>query len=133
MVILDNCQLRKIYFLLRRFSDNNAVTRIANPNNPLPKTVAYELGYEQNIFDEFLLRVAGYYKDVSLQSRLVYLCIVEIIKYRYSRTEPNNYQDVRGFELTLTKNRGNWVQGFINYTYDVRSSGNFGFGSLLSK
>ncbi|HCY78030.1 MAG TPA: TonB-dependent receptor [Ignavibacteriales bacterium] len=115
-------------FLLRRFSDNNAVTRIANPNNPLPKTVSYELGYEQNIFDELLLRVAGYYKDVSLQSRLVTF-ISRDNKVSYSRTEPNNYQDVRGFELTLTKNRGNWIQGFINYTYDVRSSGNFGFGT----
>lgn len=115
-------------FLLRRFSDNNAVTRIANPNNPLPRTVAYELGYEQNLFDEFLLRVAGYYKDVSLQSRLV-TYISRDNKVSYSRTEPNNYQDVRGFELTLTKNRGNWVQGFINYTYDVRSAGNFGFGT----
>lgn len=115
-------------FLLRRFSDNNAVTRIANPNNPLPKTVAYELGYEQNLFNEFLIRVAGYYKDVSLQSRLV-TYISRDNKVSYSRTEPNNYQDVRGFELTLTKNRGEWVQGFINYTYDVRSSGNFGFGT----
>ncbi|MEO8232888.1 MAG: carboxypeptidase-like regulatory domain-containing protein, partial [Ignavibacteriota bacterium] len=115
-------------FLLRRFSDNNAVTRIANPNNPLPKTVAYELGYEQNLFDEFLVRVAGYYKDVSLQSRLV-TYISRDNKVSYSRTEPNNYQDVRGFELTLTKNRGDWVQGFINYTYDVRSAGNFGFGT----
>ena len=115
-------------FLLRRFSDNNAVTRIANPNNPLPKTVAYELGYEQNLFDELLVRVAGYYKDVSLQSRLV-TYISRDNKVSYSRTEPNNYQDVRGFELTLTKNRGEWVQGFINYTYDVRSAGNFGFGT----
>src|SRR5574338_121362 len=115
-------------FLLRRFSATHAVTRIANPNNPLPRTVSYELGYEQNIFDELLLRVAGYYKDVSLQSRLVTF-ISRDNKVSYSRTEPNNYQDVRGFELTLTKNRGNWIQGFINYTYDVRSSGNFGFGT----
>ncbi len=115
-------------FLLRRFSDNNAVTRVANPNNPLPKTIAYELGYEQNIYDEFLIRLAGYYKDVSLQSRLVSY-ISRDNKVSYSRTEPNNYQDVRGFELTLTKNRGNWVQGFINYTYDVRTAGNFGFGT----
>ena len=43
--------------------------------------------------------------------------------------EPNNYQDVRGFELQITKNRGDWVQGFLNYTYEVRSSGNFGFGT----
>ena len=114
-------------FLLRRFSDNNAVTRIADPNNPLPKTVAYELGYEQNLFDEFLLRVAGYYKDVSLQPMLVEY-ISRDGTVRYERSEPNSYQDVRGFELTLTKNRGNWIQGFLNYTYDVRSSGNFGFG-----
>ncbi|NWF89560.1 MAG: TonB-dependent receptor, partial [Ignavibacteriaceae bacterium] len=115
-------------FLLRRFSDNNAVTRLANPNNPLPRTISYELGYEQNLFDEFLLKLAGYYKDVSLQSRLV-TYVSRDNKVNYSRTEPNNYQDVRGFELTLTKNRGNWIQGFINYTYDVRSSGNFGFGT----
>lgn len=115
-------------FLLRRFSDNNAVTRIANPNNPLPKTVAYELGYEQNLFDELLLRVAGYYKDVSLQSRLVSY-VSRDNKVNYTRTEPNNYADNRGFELTITKNRGDWVQGFINYTYDVNTAGNFGFGT----
>jgi hypothetical protein len=115
-------------FLLRRFSDNNAVTRLAEPNNPLPKTIAYELGYEQNIYDEFLLRVAGYYKDVSLQPLLVeYISRDNTVSY--SRSEPNNYQDVRGFELTLTKNRGQWIQGFINYTYEVRSAGNFGFGT----
>jgi len=115
-------------FLLRRFSDNNSVTRIADPNNPLPKTVAYELGYEHNLFDQFLIRAAGYYKDVSLQSRLVtYVSRNGLVSY--SRTEPNNYQDIRGFELTLTKNRGDWFQGFINYTYDVRTSGNFGYGT----
>ncbi|MBU2444994.1 MAG: TonB-dependent receptor [Bacteroidetes bacterium] len=115
-------------FLLRRFSDNNQVTRIADPNNPLPKTVSYELGFEQNLFDELLFKLAGYYKDVSLQSRLV-TYVSRDNKVSYSRTEPKNYQDVRGFEITLTKNRGNWVQGFINYTYDVRSAGNFGFGT----
>ena len=122
-------------FLLRRFSDNNAVTRVANPNNPLPKTISYELGYEQNLFDEFLLKIAGYYKDVSLQSNFSknasYTGLVTYIsrdnKVNYSRSEPNGYQDVRGVEITLTKNRGNWIQGFINYTYDVRSSGYFGF------
>ncbi len=113
-------------FLLRRFSDNNQITRVANPNAPLPKTVAYELGFEQNLFDLLLFKVAGYYKDVSLQSRLVeYLSTDNTVDY--FRTEATNYQDIRGFELTLTKNRGNWIQGFINYTYDVNTSGNFGY------
>ncbi|MEO8398930.1 MAG: carboxypeptidase-like regulatory domain-containing protein, partial [Ignavibacteriaceae bacterium] len=115
-------------FLLRRFSDNNAVTRVASPNDPLPKTIQYELGYEQNLFDEFLLRLAGYYKDVSLQPLLV-TYVSRDNKVSYSRSEPDNYQDVRGFEVTLSKNRGNWIQGFINYTYDVRTAGNFGFAT----
>jgi len=122
-------------YLLRRYSDNNAVTRIANPNNPLPKTVAYELGYEQNLFDELLVRVAGYYKDISNQSNVSSSTsstgLVEYIsrdnKVDYFRSEPNSYQDVRGFEITFTKNRGAWVQGFLNYTYDVKTSGYFGF------
>lgn len=113
-------------FLFRRYSETNSISRIANPNNPFPKTVAYELGFEQNLFDEFLLRIAGYYKDVSLQSYLVEY-INEDNTLDYFRTEPISYQDVRGFEFTLTKNRGNWIQGFINYTYDVRTSGIFGF------
>ena len=115
-------------YLLRRETSTKYVMRIASPNNPLPKTVAYELGYEHNLFNQYLLRLTGYYRDSSLQPRLV--------TYRsddgtvsYSVSEPNNYQDVRGFELTLRKNRGEWVQGFINYTYMVTTAGNFGFGT----
>jgi len=117
-------------FLVRRFSDTNAVTRLANPNLPLPKTVAYELGYEQNLADQFLVRVAGYYKDIALQSRLV-TYLSRDNKVNYSVTEPNNYQDIRGFELTFNKNRGNWLQGFVNYTYQVQTAGNFAFSQYF--
>jgi hypothetical protein len=114
-------------YLVRRNYLTDAIIRIANPNNPLPKTVAYELGYEHNILDQFLVRLAGYYKDVSLQSRLV-TYVSEDIGLDYTVTEPNSYEDIRGFELTLSKNRGNWVQGFLNYTYMVNTSGNFRYG-----
>ncbi len=115
-------------YLIRRFSDNNAVTQVANPNNPLPKTVAYELGYEQNVMEQLLVRLAGYYKDNSLQpTSVTYLSSDG--KVDYNIVEPNNYSDTRGFELTLSKNRGDWIQGFVNYTYDVNTSGNFGFGT----
>ncbi len=113
-------------FLLRRFSDNNAVTRLADPNNPLEKTVAYELGYEHNLFDQFLVRLAGYYKDISLQPRLVrYSSRDNSVNYQV--TEPNFYEDIRGFELTIRKNRGRWVRGFVNYTMMVETRGFFGF------
>ncbi len=112
-------------YLLRRSSVTQAVTRLADPNNPLPKTIAYELGYEHNLFDEYMLRLAGYYKDISEQPRLVTYNSRDN-SVSYSIPEPESYQDIRGFEITLTKNRGDWVRGFINYTYQVSTSGNFG-------
>ena len=115
-------------YLIRRYSDNNAVVRVANPDAPLEKTVAYELGYEQNVLDQLLVRVAGYYRDNSLQSTTINFQSSDN-KVNYNVVQPNSYGDVRGFEATLTKNRGNWFQGFINYTYMVSTYGNFGFGT----
>jgi hypothetical protein len=112
-------------FLLRRNAGTNIVERIANPSNPLPKTIQYELGYEHNLFDELLVRVMGYYKDVTDETRLVrYTNRNSSVDYFIP--EPNRYQDTRGFEITLSKNRGYWFRGFINYTYEVTSAGFFG-------
>jgi outer membrane receptor protein involved in Fe transport len=111
-------------FLLQR-SREQLVTYLADPNIPLPRTVQYELGYEQNLYDQFLLRVAGYYKDVSNQPRnVLYTNRNNLVNY--SVPEPNSYADVRGFEVTLNKNRGSWIRGFLNYTYSIQSSGFFG-------
>ncbi len=103
-----------------------AVIGIGNPGHPMPRTVAYELGYEQNLFDQYLLRLAGYYRDLSNQPRGVnYISLDDLVNY--SIDLPWNYGDVRGFEITISKNRGDWIRGFINYTYLVRKTGNFGF------
>jgi len=114
-------------FLIRRSLANQAITRLANPDNPFPRTIQYELGYEQNLFDQFLVRIAGYYKDVADENKLVtYTSGDNLVDYTTST--PNQYRDHRGFELTLTKNRGNWIQGFVNYTYAVSTTGYFGVG-----
>ncbi len=113
-------------FLLRQSQAFFNISRIANPNNPLPLTIAYELGYEQNLFDLFLLSIKGYYKDDKDQTRLV-TYISRSGSVNYSTPVPISYADTRGFEIELRKNRGDWVTGFINYTYMVRSSGYFGY------
>ena len=103
-----------------------AVVGIGNPNHPMPKTVMYELGFEQNLFDQYLFRVAGYYRDLSQQPRGVsYISVDDLVNYSISL--PWNYGDVRGLEFTITRNRGRWLRGFVNYTYMVRKTGNFGF------
>lgn len=114
-------------FRLRKSEYYNNIVNIADPNNPLPKTVAYELGYEHNISDQFLLRTAGYYKDISEEPRNIQY-INSDGSVNYYRSEPNNYRDIRGFEITFNKTRGSWIRGFLNYTYMVTSSGKFGWG-----
>lgn len=110
-------------FRLQRES-NGQVMYMGDPNLDQEKTIAYEAGYEHDIADMYLLKVAGYYKDVTKQPGWVFYRGMNQVNYR--KAESNNYADIRGLELTLTKKAGRWFSGFINYTYDVRSSGYFG-------
>jgi outer membrane receptor protein involved in Fe transport len=110
-------------FRLQRES-NGIVTYMGNPNMALEKTVSYELGFEQNAFDMFLINLAAYYKDVTHQPGWVHFQNINTSVNYYESTS-NNYADIRGFEVTLTKLAGSWISGFINYTYDVGSSGYF--------
>jgi hypothetical protein len=103
------------------------VHQIGDPNNPMPKTVSYEVGYEQALRDAYLLRVGGYYKDSSLQPKTVWYQSIDS-EVSYNRSEPYNYSDTRGLEFSLSKNMGA-LRGYLNYTYSVRSQGNFGWGS----
>lgn len=129
----------KIYFNYGHFSSvppseyrflidrrgTGAVRSLGNPDIIFAKTVAYELGYEHSLFDQYLVKIASYYKDVSDQP--------DWSKYvstdgsvSYSVATSNSYQDVRGIEFTLYKKYGTWITGFINYTYHVSTSGYFG-------
>lgn len=112
------------YSVQREYS--GLVTDLGNPALGLEKTVAYELGYEHNIMDRILVRVAAYYRDVTDQPGWVnYTNFEGSVKYR--APENNFYEDIRGVEVTLEKRAGRWITGFVNYTYDVRTSGLFGF------
>jgi len=111
-------------FRLQRES-NGLVTYIGDPALELERTIAYELGYAQNLFNMFLLNIAAYYKDVSNQPGWIFYQSINNA-VQYYRAANNNYADIRGFEITVTKLTGDWIRGFVNYTYDVRTSGYFG-------
>ncbi|MEW6511800.1 MAG: carboxypeptidase-like regulatory domain-containing protein [Bacteroidota bacterium] len=102
-----------------------AVKQFGNPSLPMSKTIAYELGYDHSLFDNtYLIQVAAFYRDISDQQGFT-----EYVSGRngvdYFQVNTNNYQDIRGFELTLRKTRGPWVYGFLNYTYQAVSGGFF--------
>ncbi|MBL7067405.1 MAG: TonB-dependent receptor [Candidatus Marinimicrobia bacterium] len=107
---------------------NGLVTSIGDPNLEMEKTVSYELGYAHNIFDQFLLNISGYYKDITNQTDWIYYENINA-SIQYSKAANNNYEDIRGFEITLDKRRGRWITGFLNYTYMISSYGYFGLQS----
>ena len=101
------------------------VTSIGNPNLEYERTIAYEVGYSHNLFDQYLLNIAGYYKDITNQiGWITYTNLNNSVVY--SRSSNNFYEDIRGLEITLDKRKGTWITGFVNYTYMVETSGYFG-------
>ncbi len=98
---------------------------IGDPSITPPKTVAYELGYDHALFNQYLFRIAAYYKDISDQEFWVrYLSFDGKVNYR--KITSNSYEDIRGFEVDLTKRSGKWLTGNVNFEYRVGTSGYFG-------
>lgn len=112
-----------------RGTDFGRVYSYGNPNQPFQKTISYELGYDQNIADTYLLRVAGFYKDRSNQQRSVHFYGYDQAEVNYFQIYPLDYSDIRGFEVTFNKNAGRWFRGFVNYTFLQTKTGRFGYSS----
>jgi outer membrane receptor protein involved in Fe transport len=103
---------------------NRSLTIFGNPDLILAKTVSYELGYDHSLFNDFLIQVAAFYHDIiNEQNQTAYIAPSGV---SYQRITSNNYKDIRGFELTLRKNRGRYWTAFGNYTYQVTTRGHFG-------
>jgi len=104
---------------------NRGIDFLGNPAADMPRTVAYELGYEHEIGQTWLVHVSGYYKDITSQTGGV-----QYTNYDgtvdYGTVENNNYQDIRGFEIQVRKRYGQWITGWANYDYRVVTSGYFG-------
>ena len=98
---------------------------LGNPSAEIPKTIAYELGIEYDLFNNILIHASGYYKNVSDQIAYVGYTSIDG-SVNYTTTENSNYEDIRGFEIRLQKKYGRWVTGWINYNYFVRTWGYFG-------
>lgn len=103
----------------------NKLNYIGDPTLPLTRTISYEVGYDQALFNSMLLRVSTYYKSIDNENSYVGYSSIDG-KVSYSKLEPNHYEDIRGFEIELEKNYGDWITGSLNYEYRVRNHGYFG-------
>ena len=68
------------------------------------------------------MNISLFYKDITSQPGWVYYQNMNGT-VQVNRIENNNYEDIRGLELKLKKNVGQFITGMINYTYLVQSSG----------
>ncbi len=111
-------------FRIQRES-NGLVTHFGNPNMSYQRTIAYEVGYSKSFRNRYLFNLAAYYKDVTDQPGWVYYQNIDASVQYYKATN-NNYEDIRGLEISISKPVGKWISGFVNYTYMVSTSGYFG-------
>jgi outer membrane receptor protein involved in Fe transport len=96
-----------------------------DPSLVQAKTVSYELGFDQSLFDTYLIQISAFYNDISDQQAFTYYTSTQK-NITYSAANNNSYSDIRGLELTLRKSSGDWVRGFLSYTYQVVTLGQFG-------
>ena len=111
-------------------NDQHQMTSFGYPDLILAKTISYELGFDQILFEDFLLQIAAYYNDISDQQDFTQY-VSSIAGFAYTKSTSNNYQDTRGFELTFRKTAGSWLVGFANYTYQVNTTGHFGSSKIF--
>ena len=111
-------------------NDQGQMTTFGYPNLIMAKTISYELGFDQIIFEDYLLQLAAYYNDISDQQDFTQY-VSSIAGFSYFKSTSNSYQDTRGFELTFRKTAGRWFVGFANYTYQVNTTGHFGHSEIF--
>ncbi len=112
-------------FLYRYRYDKNGLYDMSNPNLEPPKTISYELGATYNFYENYILTLSGYYKDITgQQGEITYRNSDGTVNY--STWANNEYQDIQGLEINLTKNDNTWITGWINFNYMLKKSGNTG-------
>ncbi|MCF7805467.1 MAG: TonB-dependent receptor [Candidatus Marinimicrobia bacterium] len=102
---------------------------LPNINADWPRTVSYEIGFEQSVANDFLIHFMGYYKDVSDQ--LTRQTIVPFDNESVVTTWANNsYADIRGLEFKIERRVGRFWYGWVQLDYSIRSTGRTGYRYL---
>ncbi|HUI30507.1 MAG TPA: TonB-dependent receptor [Candidatus Acidoferrales bacterium] len=102
---------------------------MSNPNMEPPRTIQYETGVEYNPIGGVMLRVSGYYKDVTGKpGRVTYNAASNGVTY--NSYLGNEYQNIQGVEVELSKRDNSWINGWINFNYEFRKTGLTGYQKI---
>lgn len=115
------------YRARKNISSGYRITDLGNPAVQPPRTIAYEIGYEHNLFNRMSLSITGYYRDIN--NRIGDADYNFLAGGDYSIPINMEYSDVRGFESFLELRRGSipYFSGWASLDYRVSSNGEFGY------
>ena len=120
------------------------IRQIGYSNLEPAKTSAYEVGFEQVIGNEWLIRAYFYSKDNSQQIGTVRVdglsgshIIGDFRNYEgvskgaagYNTQRNTEYQTIRGIEMKITKRMGRFISGWLNMNYAIETTGNYGISN----
>ncbi len=116
-------------YLYRYRYDKNGMYELADPNLEPPKTTSYEMGIAYNALGSYIITLSGYYKDVTGETgELNYINSNGTIDY--DKWANNNYEDIKGLEINITKNDYSWITGWVNFSFLLKRSGLTGRASV---
>lgn len=99
----------------RNTNSVNADDIVGNPNLDYQKTIQYSFGVKYAMSETYSVDLQGYFKDEFDKINSFKVQEGEFISRQKYRN--GDYGRARGFELTLEKRGGGYVNGQISYTY----------------
>lgn len=102
--------------------------RFGNPDLKPEKTIAYEFGLSNQLFDDFLFKVSVYSKRITnlVGARTYFAGDRPEYWESFSLQINEDFAYNNGLELQLRKMRGRYLTGEINYTYSVHEGSSSG-------
>ncbi|MFQ5452715.1 MAG: TonB-dependent receptor domain-containing protein, partial [Candidatus Zixiibacteriota bacterium] len=103
-----------LYMYQRNTTSVNLNTVIGNYNLDYQKTIQYSFGVKYAMSENYSVDISGYFKDEfdKINSKSVRVGGLTRQQYRNS-----DYGRSRGFELTIEKRGGGYVNGLVSYVY----------------
>jgi outer membrane receptor protein involved in Fe transport len=89
--------------------------RLGNANLKAEKTVAYEIGLQQQLTSTIVADITAYYKDIRNLLGIEQITTLDAVSY--TRFINRDYGYTKGISLGISKTSGDWFTGGINYTY----------------
>ncbi|NOY89082.1 MAG: TonB-dependent receptor, partial [FCB group bacterium] len=103
-----------LYMYRRNTTSVNLNAIIGNYNLDYQKTIQYSFGVKYAMSENYSVDISGYFKDEFDKINSASVRVGGLTRQQYRNTD---YGRSRGFELTLEKRGGGYVNGQLSYTF----------------